>query len=264
MKLISLNTWGGKAYEPLLNFVKQNQEDTDIFCFQEILSNNSGIENYEQYRTNLLAELSKILPNYKYLFYPWLRLFDPQGNKVDFDLEEGSAIFLKNDLDILNDGVYELVGNRFPKDLKKDFSNMPSILGRVTLTIENKKLHIFTIHGVSMPGDKQDTEERIEQSEKIIKVLEEYNSYKILCGDFNLYPETKSVKMLDGHLRNLIKEFSIKNTRSSLSPYFNDPDRQTFADYTFVSEYINVKSFAVPDVAISDHLPMILEFELSQ
>ena len=37
-----------------------------------------------------------------------------------------------------------------------------------------------------------------------------------------------------------------------------------FADYTFVTSGIKVESFEVPDVPISDHLPMILKFNLNK
>ena len=61
-------------------------------------------------------------------------------------------------------------------------------------------------------------------------------------------------------MRNLIIEKNIPRTRSKLSPFWGKSDFQKFADYTFVSKNIVVKDFSVPDVEISDHLPMILEF----
>jgi exonuclease III len=41
MKIITLNTWGGKIYKELMDFVNKNK-DTDIFCFQEILKGGNG------------------------------------------------------------------------------------------------------------------------------------------------------------------------------------------------------------------------------
>jgi hypothetical protein len=39
MKIISLNTWGGRAgKEGLLAFFSEHKKDTDIFCLQEIWS----------------------------------------------------------------------------------------------------------------------------------------------------------------------------------------------------------------------------------
>ena len=61
-------------------------------------------------------------------------------------------------------------------------------------------------------------------------------------------------------MRNLIKDFSIATTRNALS-YGNYPEseRQYFADYVFVSSGVRVLNFSVPEIEISDHLPMILE-----
>ncbi len=38
MKLITLNTNGGRVFEPLMNFIKTHSSDTDIFCFQEVFN----------------------------------------------------------------------------------------------------------------------------------------------------------------------------------------------------------------------------------
>jgi endonuclease/exonuclease/phosphatase family metal-dependent hydrolase len=38
--------------------------------------------------------------------------------------------------------------------------------------------------------------------------------------------------------------------------------KQPFADYIFITPDIKVKNFEVPDLEISDHLPMILDFDI--
>src|SRR3989304_780654 len=43
-----------------------------------------------------------------------------------------------------------------------------------------------------------------------------FNGQKILCGDFNLNPDTKSLNILDRGMKNLIKEYKVKSTRSGL------------------------------------------------
>ena len=54
-------------------------------------------------------------------------------------------------------------------------------------------------------------------------------------------------------------ERGIPTTRSRLNPYFGTPQEQPHADYAFVSPELQVADFMVPDVQISDHLPMILD-----
>jgi exonuclease III len=40
MKIVFLNTWGGRVGQPLLEFFK-NHQDVDVFCLQEVWSNAS-------------------------------------------------------------------------------------------------------------------------------------------------------------------------------------------------------------------------------
>ena len=77
-----------------------------------------------------------------------------------------------------------------------------------------------------------------------------------MTGDFNLLPNTKSLTMLEEKLLNLIKKYEITSTRSVIH---NKPDK--YADYTLVSSDVVVESFSVPDVTVSDHLPMEIVFK---
>ena len=79
----------------------------------------------------------------------------------------------------------------------------------------------------------------------------------MLCGDFNLLPDTESLRMLESAgLRNLVVECGVTSTRTSL---YARPE--PFADYVFVSDGIAVRDFHVlPDV-VSDHTPLLLEFD---
>jgi endonuclease/exonuclease/phosphatase family metal-dependent hydrolase len=78
---------------------------------------------------------------------------------------------------------------------------------------------------------------------------------RILCGDFNLLPNTDSLTILEQGMRNLIKEYPVTSTRSR---FYEKPDK--FADYILVSPEVVVEDFQVLDEAVSDHLPLLLEF----
>jgi endonuclease/exonuclease/phosphatase family metal-dependent hydrolase len=103
---------------------------------------------------------------------------------------------------------------------------------------------------------KQDIEERLEQSENILKFTSKLSNPYILCGDFNLLPDTESIKKFErAGLKNLIREYNITSTRTS---YYTRPEKH--ADYAFVSDGIEVKDFKILPDKISDHAPMSLEF----
>ncbi len=262
MKLISLNTWGGKIYKPLMDFIKQNSQTTDIFCFQEVYNTTSNIKQYRDIRANLLDELITILPDFQSSYSIEIRGFDSIPDPVKFDLTVGKALFIKNNIKVQDKGDILLYGNRSEKLLKNDFSNLPVTLQYINLVIQNEPLLVCNIHGTAFPGSKLDTDLRLEHSKKLSKFLRAQQGIKIVAGDFNLLPQTQSIKILEKDMRNLIQEFNIPKTRSNLSPYYKKPDFQKFADYVFVSKEINVKDFEVPDIEISDHLPLILEFEV--
>lgn len=260
MKLISLNTWGGKIYQPLINFIRQHSKDTDIFCFQEIFNTTSNIKQYNGIRTNLLNELIKILPDFSFYYSVEVSGFDENAKHTNFNLTVGKAIFIRKSFQVNSENDLLLYGNRLEKCLKEDFSNLAVTMQCVNFTANNKPYIICNIHGISFPGSKLDTKLRLEHSRKIIDYLKDKKGTKILIGDFNLLPETKSIGFLEKEMRNLIKEYKIQLTRSKLTPYYGKENFQPFADYTFVSDWVEVESFEVPKVEISDHLPMILEF----
>lgn len=260
MKLVSLNTWSGKYLDNLLKFIQSHSKDTDIFCFQEIYHTTSSVKQYHDIRANLLDEIKQILPEFSVFYTDEFRGFDSCPDPVDFNLTVGEAMFIRNTLKINAQGELPIHGDRNGKLLKKDFSNLPVTLQYINFTINNKFYTVCNFHGTSFPGTKLDTDIRLKQSRTILDFLKSKTGTKIITGDFNLSPQTNSIKMLEGKMNNLIKQFNIEKTRSSLSPYSKRGDFQKFADYIFVSDDINVLNFQVPYIEISDHLPMILEF----
>lgn len=42
MRIMPLNTWGGRSFYPLLTFFKKEHENADIFCLQEIYDAEQG------------------------------------------------------------------------------------------------------------------------------------------------------------------------------------------------------------------------------
>jgi endonuclease/exonuclease/phosphatase family metal-dependent hydrolase len=112
------------------------------------------------------------------------------------------------------------------------------------------------VHGLWNGKGKTDSVERIAQSQRIKQFLDTINNPKILCGDFNLRPDTESVKIIESGMRNLIKEYDIKSTRTS---FYQKEEK--YADYIFASADIIVNSFEVLNEEVSDHAPLLLDFD---
>jgi endonuclease/exonuclease/phosphatase family metal-dependent hydrolase len=257
MKITSLNIWGGKMYEPLMEFIKSVAADTDIFCFQEVFQSESDIIS-NGLRMDIFGNLAKELSAFDGYFTSIWENHD-FSKRTEFAVKGGDAIFVRNSISIKSHGsffVYGTYNDVVIRDGKIDF---PVTVQYIRFEHNSQPLVVAHLHGIVHPGTKLDSPARLEQSRNIIDFLSKEPGEKILCGDFNLMPETESIKMIEkSGLRNLIKDFQISTTRGSLGVAKYPDSPQYFADYSFVSSGIKVKNFIVPDLPISDHLPMIL------
>ncbi len=273
MKLISLNTWGGRVYKPLMSFVKEQSADTDIFCFQEVYHTTSDettpkagglldekkgqFQQPDPYRANLFTELSHALPDFVGHFAPAVDGYDHDG-RVDFHLEFGLATFIRKSLHITEQGDTFVYRDRFMPREVLNGSTQARNVQHTTLATSEGKITIFNFHGLWWFSSKDDVAVRLEQSNKLKAVMDRYTGAKILCGDFNMNPGVESLRILESGMKNLITEFSITDTRGPLYP---KPSR--FADYCLVTPDIQINSFTVPAIPISDHLPLALDFQLT-
>ena len=265
MKIISLNTFAGTIFDNFMAFVEAHKADTDVFCFQEIFTTDQPgfITTKLGKRANLLDELKQRLPNFQ-VFYGVAQDGIQESDDVCPGTQEGLAIFIKKGLSVTESGDF-FINNRRNSFVPPNYSTFPYNVLYIGLSINDQPLTICCLHGASQPGSKLDTPDRIAQSQKVIDFLKDRPGEKIVMGDFNLLPETESIRMFEpAGYRNLVNDFKISTTRGTkhkqLYPEFAG-DYQEYADYTFVTPGVKVTNFEVPDVPISDHLPMILEAE---
>lgn len=256
MKIISLNTWGGRAgKENLLAFFKTHT-DTDIFCLQEIWSapyehlegRSAGGKSIDHREVMVygLQEISKILPNHTAYFRP--NHLNNYGlltlvNKTRTVVDEGESY------------VHKYKDYEIPEG--EDVGLHARSVQYITVKKGENNLTVLNFHGLWNGKGKGDSEDRIVQSQRIISMVKEIPNEIVFCGDFNLLPETRSLKMLEEFgLSNLISRYGITSTRTSL---YTKPD--TFADYIFVTKGISVKECRVLPDEVSDHAPLLIEID---
>jgi len=257
MKLISLNVWGGKQFEPLMAFLKKESADADVLCLQEVFDAPAPYPLPSGARAMLFKELCDALPDFRAFFSPEQDGFDIGGPAVAQDISFGKATFVRKDLRVHEQGSFFVFGERNGMKSEKDLHHWPKNAHFVSLRKGETDYVIVNFHGSWFPYDKLDTEDRILQSAKLLEFLVAREEQKqIVCGDFNLHPETKSISLLELKMKNLIRAYTIQSTRSALYEY---EWKDAFADYMFVSPAVEVQKFEVPHIAVSDHLPMILE-----
>jgi len=259
MKLLSLNIWGGQVYKPLLKFLELKKDEIDIFCFQEVFKSKENIVSNES-KMDIYFDIEKILEGHSVYYSPTFEGRDLR-QKVKFEVCFGPAIFIKKGIKIIDSGsvfihrVYNEKIEIFSKSYGK-YIDFPRTMQYVVLEKNNHKKLIVNIHGYWNPETKDDTPQSLMQMDKIIKFLNSQKCEKIICGDFNLNPNTKSMKLLEKDMVNLIKKYNIKSTRSN-----HHKSKDKFADYILVSKGIKIINFEVLREHISDHLPLFLEFK---
>ncbi|MGC9598995.1 MAG: endonuclease/exonuclease/phosphatase family protein [Minisyncoccia bacterium] len=228
MKLISLNTWDGATGDVFAGFVKEQARDTDIFCFQEV-------------RENARTLCRTAIPDYKEI---------AAYKRTAEGKDASQTTYLNKRMRLLSSEVIF------------EERDDPGLGMYVEVSFRSGSLHIINFHGNWNPVNKLDSPERIRQSQELVAFLKAKEGPKMVMGDFNLLPDTEGIRLfeLNGY-RNLIKDFHIATTRNRLGWDRFPGNKQLYADYVFVSPDVAIKSFSVPDVEISDHLPMIVDIE---
>lgn len=247
IRIISLNIWNGKLEKKLLAFINKYSKKVDIFCFQESLNSNNV--NKQSLVTNgkvpdIHSKIQKILPEFNGYF------------EAAQDNDKGLSIFIRKKIQfdkVINQFVYRWKNSMILNDR--------STIGRnilcLTFKANGRVYNVINFHGLWNGFSKEDSEDRINQSENILDFIKKLDGEIILCGDFNLLPKTQSLKMIEGKMRNLMLENNIKSTRNK---YF--PGGRECIDYIFVTPNIKIHSFSILKDIVSDHLAIYFDFSL--
>lgn len=225
MKLVYLNVWGDHMRDELVDFLVDQTQDTDIFCFQEATD-------------SMKRRCQDILSNYVEI------KDDKYISEHDLFLQ---SIFVKKTIDVVSSGT-------LLDKSKTDYG--------LALYIEVKSgdetMYVCNVHGTARPHNKLDSPGRIHQSEEIIEFFKDKDVSVVIGGDFNMEPKTESIEMFENAgYRDLIKEFAIDTTRNNLA-WERFPTKMYYSDYVFTKK-LKVEHFSVPKNEISDHLPLIVE-----
>jgi endonuclease/exonuclease/phosphatase family metal-dependent hydrolase len=251
MQLLSLNAWGCKRAE-LFDFVRENAGAVDIFCFQELLRGGNGITDKGELK-NGFERMSEILYEYTGYFseYGDGGYFSMPSSSLDF--QYGIACFIHNQ------HSHSLVSSTRLYDPTREWADYDGeFAAGLVQVLEVAGCTIINVHGLWQGGIKTDTSAKIEQSERIVELAGGFHGKVVIAGDFNIEPDTVSVRLLRDRYRDLVEDYAIENTRSPL--YKKGIGH---ADYMFVSPDVAVEDFMVPEVSISDHLPLVLTLKIN-
>jgi exonuclease III len=276
VKVISLNTWGGRIYERLMDFV--DNREADVYCFQEVFDS-AGAKGFYSDETDprkqgsnhvcsyLFEDLGAQLQGFRGFMLPACRweLLDTRA-KENVPTFFGIATFVRQRLQVV-ESRSGFVFEQFRSISQRD-KPTPRVAHALRLYDPEADAYyvVAHMHGLWIPDGKHHTPERAVQSyyfQQYIKSVAKPGDKIIACGDFNLLPDDPSFKTWQENLKltDLVTTRGFTSTRTPL--YYEKPEKQglpLFADYMLVSPNVEVKECNVlRNEVVSDHSPLYLE-----
>lgn len=258
MRLISLNAWCGRSLHPLMRFFRKWAKSTDVFCLQEVLDSTQEYVDDAHPDEYVVGSLFEKIQRELTGFWSDFAFFDDNRHRMSqaMFVREGAVTAARalrfGDRTVFVPKIAVEKGSAPCTARKLQFAKIEK---------DGRMVFIINCHGL-WDGPKTDTPDRIAQSKTIRRFLDEQAWPTVLVGDFNLLPDTESLRILTQGMRELVTEYGIASTRTPLYRHYDNPAEPNFADYAIVSPEIVVDDFRVlPDIA-SDHCPLLLDFHL--
>ncbi len=243
MKILQLNIWGGKLGKNILEILER--EKPDVVCFQEAVV-------FPAIGDLFFSTLRKFQEKggFEHSFYSPVFGFTYMNQKAEF----GNAILSRFPF-LETDAVFTRKQYIETQDMLDGDFNIRN-LQHVTIESNGKNLHILNHHGHHIKSHKNGDDETMRQCAMIVEYIEKLEGPIILCGDFNLAPESASLMQINKKLTNHAKERGVATTRTPLT------HKIEVCDYIFTSPDIEVTDFKVLDDIASDHKALVLECKI--
>lgn len=254
LKHIQINIYKGKYLDSLILFLKK--ENPDFISMQEVTW--GFLNHFEDKEVNLFEKLKDSLSMEGVCNFDW----KVKGNVGSL----GNAVFSK--FPIID---YKVTVLREPKEIdfefvesEKGFPEAPRHFIDAICRVNNANVHVMSWHG-AWTAPPVDTNETLRQSGIVRRYVDELNSnnapFLIGC-DLNSTMDKKTVRLISEVTNNLMIGKQIKQTTHpeihKIAP------RGFLVDYIFISKHFRSKSLHVPEIIVSDHLPVIAELELKE
>ena len=281
LKLLNLNCWEFVFFDEIVEFVIIKRPD--IIAFQEA-STSSIVEEGEYVRKtyeNQIEAFSKSI-NYKYVFAPsWGVRTDDNKDKI-----KGVVIFYKPELELVV--FYSKTYSNYAEYPKMTHEREDGLLTAKTkkerylyswkkplnylvclFKINNTYIRIITTQ-LCISYYCTETFQRVQQATELAELIVKSKDIPtILCGDFNIEADSHSMEIISNTGMN-IETAKIKNSlEKKVHPLF-DPSKSMklsqsdgyCVDHILTKNIQNPKLYTYQGKSISDHIAMILTFEL--
>lgn len=241
MKILQLNTWGGRLGAQIKEVI--HRELPDIVCFQEAIK----VEGGKGFVFDELSEIQKDT-DFEHCY------FSPSFGWKLMKREAQSGLATMSKVPFLQTNTaFTRLAYVTDFDIIDTDYNIRS-LQHTSIKCDGKEIHILNHHGHHVPHHKDGDEETMRQCQMIVDYIEKVTGPVVLCGDFNLKPESESLQLINAKLINHAKERGILTTRTPLT------HKTEVCDYIFTSPEIEIRDFQVLDDIVSDHKALMIEF----
>jgi len=223
------------------------KEDADILNLQEV---SMGLKRDVSEFFSLYDTLQSKL-GYEYSFY------SPQSGSrfAGHDVYLGQLILSKYPI-VRMSMIY--MDDKLKKHAAFSTEDMNvRLLQYARIDADGKIINDLNHHGYYVWGSKTGNSKTESHCKKILGYMSSLNQNEriVLTGDFNLTPRSRSLEHINKKYSNLVLKYGIKTTRNELS-IPKEP-----VDNIFVNDAVKVRSLRVPMMYVSDHLPMIINFD---
>lgn len=245
MKLLQWNIWYKEKIENVLKILKEI--NADILCLQELADDsvfNKNINTAKYLKENLQMNM----------FYQDSNTWATYNKK-----SQGNAILTKYPI-IKSDFKYLQEPNHDIRDASRE----GRIYLELTVLINNQELTIGTTH-LSYTSRFEITDAKKKEVDNLVNILKTKKTDYIFTGDLNSLPDSYTIKEMSKYLKNTGPDF---NAKTWTTKYHEDKwgfktDKLDWRiDYVFCTEDVKIKSAKILHIPYSDHLPILVEFNL--
>jgi endonuclease/exonuclease/phosphatase family metal-dependent hydrolase len=268
VRIVSLNAWGGQLWGPLRDWIAGIR--ADVLCLQEVTRAPEPCPPWLVYadaerrldqRTDLLADVSALMPAHQAFFAPAVRGPLTDGAGREWPSEFGNAMWIARGLSVAAwaqpfvHGAFRAGGWGAPP------APRTMQAARLYHPASGRFVVVAHTHGLRDPAGKGDTPARAAQAAAIaatLAAIAQPGDGVVFGGDLNLLPDSATFAVLARlGLTDLVTTRGHADTRTSLYP---KPVRH--ADYMLVGATVRVRAFDVPAAPeVSDHRPLLLDID---
>lgn len=246
MKLIQLNIWQGRLLREVIDFLQNEQPD--FVCMQEVYSSNIDTPLYDF--LNCYERIHEVFPEY-YGFFSEAYKMEFMGEPFGF----GNAILSKYALSGTEtfpiNGEYQVY-----KNLTNYIGNTRNLQRALVTINDTTSFTLFNHHGYwdQSPLGNNLT---VDALQKVSSIIANTTGPVVFAGDLNVIPGSPALQTFNGLLQDLTETYQVKTTLSELGKVPDVP-----CDHIMVSDDVKVLNYETKSRLVSDHMPIVLEFEV--